>query len=80
MSDSRFDCGRALDLLQDFLKQELTPEVAAQVRTHLDRCGHCDDHAQWERHFLAAIEAAARGGKCPEAFRQDLLRRLRAEG
>jgi len=29
------DCREALDLLQDFLRQELTPEVEARVTGHL---------------------------------------------
>ena len=37
------DCREAEARLQDFLKQELTPELAVEVRGHLDRCRRCFD-------------------------------------
>lgn len=77
MSGDAIDCRKAVALLQDYLKQELTPEHAAEVQAHLDRCGHCDDHARWERHFLAALTEATRKECCPARLRAELLRRIR---
>jgi anti-sigma factor (TIGR02949 family) len=78
MTHRAMDCREAVELLQDFLKQELTAERAAAVRAHLDRCTHCEGHACWERAFLAALRTAGRRECCPEALRAELLRRLRA--
>ena len=33
------DCREAAARLDDFLKQELTPDVAAQMRAHLEKLG-----------------------------------------
>ena len=38
------NCKEAVDRLQDYLKRELTPGLAAEVRQHLDHCRHCFDH------------------------------------
>ena len=76
MTEPRLDCREARELLQDFLKDELTAERAAAVRAHLDRCRHCDGHACWERRFLEALQAAGRQECCPRALREALLRHL----
>ena len=36
---------------------------------HLAACGHCLQHAHFERNFLAALERAAKGVRCPDARR-----------
>lgn len=66
MSDGLPDCREALAQLQDFLKEELTPDNQERVARHLAACGHCLDQAQFERNFLAALERAARGVRCPD--------------
>lgn len=67
MTDRRLGCREALALLQDYLKEELTEANRARVATHLAACGHCFQHAEFERNFLAAVERAARHIECPEA-------------
>ena len=71
------DCREALALLEDWLKRELTPEVAEQVRIHLGHCRPCFDSAEFERRFLEQLEAAGRGDRCPERLRAALLREIR---
>ena len=70
-------CREAIALLGDWLKAELTPEVAAEVRAHFERCRPCFRHAEFERRFLAELEAAGRGDRCPERLRAELLREIR---
>jgi anti-sigma factor (TIGR02949 family) len=71
------DCREALELLQDFLRQELTPEVEAAVTRHLAGCRPCLRHGEFERNFLAALERAVGRDRCPEAVRERILAGLR---
>jgi anti-sigma factor (TIGR02949 family) len=73
------NCREAADRLQDYLKQELTAELAIEVRVHLDRCRSCFHHAQFEERFLRMLEERARRETCPGAVRERILRALRAE-
>lgn len=74
MTDRTVNCREALALLHDYLKEELTAENQDRVAAHLAACGHCFQHAEFERNFLAAVERAARNVQCPEA----LLARIRS--
>jgi anti-sigma factor (TIGR02949 family) len=76
---SRLDCEEALAHLQDYLKRELTPELVAEVRVHLERCRDCEGHALFERRFLTMLEACARKETCPKEVRARILAALRAE-
>jgi predicted anti-sigma-YlaC factor YlaD len=71
-------CPEALALLQDYLKEELTPEHQLRVATHLAACGHCLGYAKFERNYLAAVERAARGVRCPEEVVGKVRRTLRS--
>ena len=76
MNDS-LNCREALDLLQDFLHQELTPEVEAAVIRHLAECHPCLRHRDFEGNFLEALERAVGRERCPEAVRERILAGLR---
>jgi anti-sigma factor (TIGR02949 family) len=75
----RIDCREAEARLQDFLKQELTPELAAEVRDHLVRCRGCFGHAQFEENLLHLMEARARRETCPGDLRARIRALLQAE-
>ncbi len=71
------DCAEAKARLQDYLKQELTPELATEVQDHLVRCRGCFGRAQFEEHLVLLLEARAKRETCPGALRdriRDLLR------
>jgi anti-sigma factor (TIGR02949 family) len=76
---SRLDCEQALDHLLDYLKRELTPELVAEVRVHLERCRDCAGHARFEESFLLMLETVARRETCPKEVRARILAALRAE-
>ena len=78
MSDA-IDCREARDRLQDYLKEELTAERAAEVAAHLVRCRHCFSQAKFEESFLLMLKVKARGTCCPNALRERILAALRAE-
>ena len=66
MNSASMDCAEALDLLQDYLKDELTPDNQERLAHHLAACRHCLQHEHFERNFLAALERATRGVRCPD--------------
>jgi anti-sigma factor (TIGR02949 family) len=76
---SRLDCEQALAHLQDYLKCELTPELVAEVRVHLERCRDCSGYACFEESFLLMLEARAKRETCPKELRARILAALRAE-
>ena len=72
------DCREALIHLQDYLKREITPELAATVKQHLEDCRPCFNHARFEENFLQML--ATHGGRatCPELLRARIVAALRA--
>jgi anti-sigma factor (TIGR02949 family) len=76
---SRMDCDKAMAHLQDYLKQEITPELAAEIRRHLERCSPCFSHAQFEANFLSVVETRGRSQTCPGEVRARIMAALRAE-
>lgn len=78
MSKQKLDCAEALALLQDYLKEELTADNQGRVASHLAACGHCLQHAHFERNFLAALERAAKGARCPDAVVSRIRQSLRS--
>ena len=75
----RIDCREARERLQDYLKQELTPSLAVEVRAHLERCRSCFRHSRFEERFLLMLEEHARRGTCPGEVKARILEALRAE-
>lgn len=75
----KIDCREAHARLHDYLKQELTSDLAAEVQAHLERCRPCFKQARFEQSFLVMLEAKARGTCCPNALKARILAVLRAE-
>ncbi len=73
------DCREATERLQDYLKRELTAELAVEVRLHLERCRHCFQSARFEEQFLRMLEEQARRCTCPTEAKERILRALRDE-
>ena len=76
---SGVDCAQALIHLDDYLKRELTPELMAEVRVHLERCRVCFEHARFEESFLSMLETHGSQITCPAKLRARILALLRAE-
>jgi anti-sigma factor (TIGR02949 family) len=75
---TRLDCDEAMGLLDDYLKQELTPELAAEIRRHLEHCAPCFSQAQFEANFLSVVETRGRSKTCPGEVRARILAALAA--
>jgi anti-sigma factor (TIGR02949 family) len=76
MSD-KVNCREALAQLQDYLKEELTPESAERIADHLEYCRPCFTHFRYERNFLIMLEAKGGNQCCPEQLRLRILSSLR---
>jgi anti-sigma factor (TIGR02949 family) len=76
---SRINCAKALAQLHDYLKQEMTPEVAREVQEHLDKCRPCFRHARFEANFLAMLGSCAGKHVCPRDVRARIEALLQAE-
>jgi anti-sigma factor (TIGR02949 family) len=72
----KLDCNQAISRLQDYLKHELTPALAAEMRKHLDDCPPCLGLARFEQTFLRMLETRARGCSCPDELRARIERDL----
>ena len=77
---NRVTCEQALELLMDFLKRELSPDVAEAVRQHLDECKPCERHARFESRFVVLVETRLRSERCPESLKARILDSLIQEG
>jgi anti-sigma factor (TIGR02949 family) len=73
------NCREALSLLQDYMKQEITPELATKITDHLQKCRPCFDHLRFEKSFLEMLERKAKGQCCPDRLRDRILSQLRSE-
>jgi anti-sigma factor (TIGR02949 family) len=73
------NCREALSLLQDYLKQEITPELATKITQHLEKCRPCFAHLQFEKSFLQMLEHKAKGQCCPDRLRERILSEIRSE-
>jgi anti-sigma factor (TIGR02949 family) len=71
-------CQEALDLLDEYLRQELTPEHMNRITDHLEKCRPCFSQAEFQRSYRLMIEAKAKGQCCPEALRRRVLDALRS--
>jgi anti-sigma factor (TIGR02949 family) len=76
---SGVDCEQALAHLQDYLKRELTPDLALEIQQHLERCRECFRHARFEANFLVMLETRGSRATCPSEVRARILAMLRAE-
>ena len=74
------DCDAALESLFDFLDGELDGTLEERLRAHVHHCKPCFSRADFERRFLAVVQAARTEERCPGTLRARVLGALRAEG
>ena len=76
---SQVDCREAMSKLHEYLKQDLTPDLAAEVKRHLEHCRPCFSQAKFEQNFLAMMESCGRSQTCPEKLRAKIKAAIKAE-
>lgn len=74
-----YNCRQVLDELQDFLRQEASPESTAAIEAHLLLCAPCRAHTEFERRFQEVLARATRQEQCPPDLRARLIAALRRE-
>ena len=72
-------CEQAVELLMDFLKQELPAEVAQAVQDHLEECKPCEQHAHFETRFVLIMANRLTRERCPEQLKGRILEALARE-
>lgn len=77
MTDKKTSCADAARRLFGYLDGQLTPEQAAEIEAHLERCGGCAETHQAERKLLDAIRCCDGRGE-DAALRERILAALRA--
>ncbi len=73
------DCDKAVEHLYLYLDQELSGEVRAAVRVHLETCEDCSGHFEFEAVFLKFVETRCRGQCAPDELRRRIFDKLRQE-
>lgn len=73
------NCRECLEHLYEYLDKELTPEVEADLRTHLEDCAPCAEQADFERAFLKLVEARCRSRGAPPDLKRKILGELFGE-
>jgi anti-sigma factor (TIGR02949 family) len=82
MSDAptRYDCQKAGDELDAFVRGDLPIEAAERMRAHLDHCGHCAQVARYEQAFRDRLRQMGDGCCCPDDLRRRIVRLLNDDG
>lgn len=73
------NCDEALERLHEYLKLQLTPEDAEQVRAHIERCRPCLSHSRFEANYLTMLEHKLKNIGCPVDSRERILTALHGE-
>lgn len=76
---SRLTCEQAVELLMDYLKRELPPDVAQAVQQHLEKCKPCEQHAQFESRFVLIMGNRLGQERCPDRLKSRILEGLAQE-
>lgn len=66
------DCATAAQYLYDLLDEELTPDLEAKVRSHLEQCERCFPRYTFEKNFKRFLSARTSTRGAPD----DLKRRI----
>ena len=77
------DCESVVRALWDFIDAELDDETVAQMEAHLDACGHCKSHADFEQRLVDELSGLRRECSDPVALRarvEEALNRAKLQG
>jgi anti-sigma factor (TIGR02949 family) len=74
------DCHAAMRRLWEYLDGELSEQTLEAIHAHLSTCADCYRHYDFEREFLAALEAVQAQDCAPSTLHSRVLDTLRMEG
>ncbi|MSR06085.1 MAG: anti-sigma factor [Gemmatimonadetes bacterium] len=70
------NCDDCVEHLYTYLDGELTGETESDVRVHIEGCGDCFGHFEFERTFLRFLEARAKAQCAPEPLRRRIFKEV----
>ncbi len=73
------NCDDALELLHEYLKLQLTPELGERVRAHIELCRPCFTHSRFENNYLKMLEHKLKSLVCPAETRERILTAIHGE-
>jgi anti-sigma factor RsiW len=65
-----WDCGRACEELDAFVRGELPLTEVDRMTAHLKNCGHCSDVAKFEEAFRQRLRELDIDTCCPDELKQ----------
>jgi mycothiol system anti-sigma-R factor len=68
------ECLKVLEQIELFLDGELDVDVGRQIRQHLEACGPCMDHSEFQRHLKELVREKCGCDQAPAR----LLERIRS--
>jgi len=69
-------CKEFVELVTEYLEEEMTPELRARVERHLEACGDCREYLEQVRATIRTARSSGRASLPPEE-REKLLRLFR---
>ncbi len=73
-------CQETVELLFEWLDEELEPELDERVATHLESCARCYPLLTFERAFREAVARATGNEKAPDELKERIMESLETEG
>ncbi len=67
------NCEEALELLHEYLKLQLTPELGERVRAHIQMCRPCFTHSRFEDNYLKMLKYKLKSRVYPTESRDRIL-------
>jgi len=68
-------CREVVELLWEYIDAELTPEMEARIRAHLEACEKCYPHYDFQKVFVEFVRRHG-GGAAPAALRQRVFQAI----
>ena len=73
-------CAEVLRHLWDYLDDQITPEGAERLRTHIASCTECQSYEEYQACFLEAVKKLRVRLDAPSALRDKLAEGLKGQG
>ena len=73
------NCEEALELLHEYLKLQLTPELRERVRAHIQMYRPCFTHSRFEDNYLKMLKYKLKTVVYPTESRERILTAIHGE-
>jgi anti-sigma factor (TIGR02949 family) len=73
-------CADVVRHLWDYLDDQITPDGAERLRTHIAACAQCQGYSEYQSCFLEAVAKLRAELGAPEQLRERLAGRLKTQG